>query len=245
MYNRIRLVIKTCTLPRVSTLFPSHTDFQSKMATTKWNPFRSWTSLTSVKPFLTFRMLTSASVVFWSQQELGGSERLWLCNYRPPEVNYSYLCLVPPIWTTQAARPLSLSLLSFSPSLLNPWSGPNYPTPSFTASPLTSKLSSSHSLYKEHFLFFLPFSLFLCFYPPFSHSSFQSPPPLLLSLHSAGAPHSLKETVPGKNFPTLGRKRLWVWKLGVLTCQRLVILFTWAILKFEILVRVRLHDQKR
>lgn len=109
---------------------------------------------------------------FWSQQELGGSERLWLCNYRPPEVNYSYLCLVPPIWTTQAARPLSS--LCFSPSLLNPWSGPNHPTleqislqlfnsllalEEFSPSRLWSISSISNFLFSSSSPFFLYFFL--------------------------------------------------------------------------------------
>lgn len=80
------------------------------------------------------------SVGFWSQQELSGSKRLWLCNYRPPKVNYSYLCLVPPIWTTQAARRLS----SFSPSSQNPWSGLNHATLSSTATLSTLHLSIAH-----------------------------------------------------------------------------------------------------
>lgn len=122
---------------------------------------------------------------FWSQQELGGSERLWLCNYRPPEVNYSYLCLVPPIWTTQAASPLSS--LSFSPFSSTPGLAPTTqlraPQPlrqvqlgsvhhSGTSSYLFLSLSSYLRLFP---LFFFPrLSLFLFL----SHSfSLPLPPP--------------------------------------------------------------------
>lgn len=97
---------------------------------------------------------------FWSQQELGGSERLWLCNYRPPEVNYSYLCLVPPIWTTQAVSPLSsLALfLAFSPQPLVRPQPPNSEPRNYSAQ-LCSAQSPARSRWRTC-RFFLGLSFF-------------------------------------------------------------------------------------
>lgn len=104
-------------------------------------------------------------------------ERLWLCNYRPPEVNYSYLCLVPPIWTTQAAPirlPLSLSLC------LSPGPAPNTSTSQTTT--LTHSCSAPDGP--------LVFSLSLL------SSVFTVVPPRL----PQPVDHNLKETVAWKMF---------------------------------------------
>lgn len=60
--NNIRLGVKQQLRiqPTMTPFSFSPTHFQSKMTPSKWELFRLRTFLTSVKPFLTFRMLTSA-----------------------------------------------------------------------------------------------------------------------------------------------------------------------------------------
>lgn len=172
--------------------------------------------LTSVKTFFDVLYVNLCNTGFWSQQELGGLERLWLCNYRPPEVNYSYLCLVPPIWTTQALCPLPCSPSRLRSSAPGP--APKHPNSaechSYPAYYCSSKLSSTFSCFSHPFL---PLFLFLNFsvsYLLFFHST------PTLPLYSVSVSNNLKETAP-RNVPTLRRKLFWMWK----TRERFVILW--------------------
>lgn len=172
-------------------------------------PFADF-SLTSVKTFFDVSYVNLCNTGFWSQQELGGLERLWLCNYRPPEVNYSYLCLVPPIWTTQAFGPLPCSpsrLRSSAPSPApkHPNSAECHSDPAYYYSSTLSSFFLNLPFLVSLILFF-PFSLFLKF--SVSYSFFFTLPP---TLPLASVSNNLKETAP-RNVPTLGRKFLWVWR---------------------------------
>lgn len=171
---------------------------------------------------------------FWSQQELGDSERLWLCTYRPPEVNYSYLCLVPPIWTTQAASPhssLSLSRLRSSTPGLAPT------TQLWVSQPLWSV----HNFLQKQPCPFVPHLLVPSAFP-LNNLLLSSARSFSIHPKPSSSTHCLKDTVP-RHIPILGRKRIWASK----SCfYRPVVgnFEQWAIVLHEILVCAWQHDQK-